>query len=105
MGASLDSLSLVSDLVPGAQSRCTGTVIARTVVLTAGHCVESERGVIYSESGYTVVTNSLAFDDPRSERSSVLRVLVEPQFDPRSGSDGAGFRASALSHLHADGGA
>jgi secreted trypsin-like serine protease len=89
IGASLNSLALVSDEVPGELDSCSGTVIAPTVVLTAGHCAESESGAIYGVSGYTVVTNSLALHDPGSERSSVSRVIVEPQFNRRSGSDDA----------------
>jgi secreted trypsin-like serine protease len=67
--------------------RCSGTVVAPNLVLTAGHCAEDmQTGVLNEASGYRVVTGNVDWDAPETERqvSGVTRVIVCSCFDRRT---------------------
>lgn len=62
-------------------AQCTGTVIASTVVLTAGHCVEEPGSrVLVAPGGYTVMTMRTHRRTSYREVSRVVRVVVYPGF-------------------------
>lgn len=73
------SLAYVVDFQGQFAYQCTGTVIAPSLVLTAGHCAENmQTGAPFSASGFRVVTGAV---DPlqRGEPvSTVLGVIVYP---------------------------
>ncbi len=61
--------------------RCSGTVVAPDLVLTAGHCAASETtGVAYGPSGYTVYTGNV--DWQLGTASAVSQVIPYPGFTP-----------------------
>jgi secreted trypsin-like serine protease len=68
----------------GLGSLCTGTVIAPTLILTAGHCAVSENtGQLNAASGYSIATGSLDWSDETTRQvSGVSRVLVDPNYNP-----------------------
>lgn len=59
--------------------QCTGTVVAPSLVLTAGHCAEDMKtGVVNKPSGYRVVTGAVDPLLPERHISTVLGVIVYP---------------------------
>lgn len=59
--------------------QCTGTVVAPSLILTAGHCAENMMtGVVNSPAGYRVVTGSVDPMTPTASVSTVLGVIVYP---------------------------
>jgi hypothetical protein len=65
------------------RGRCSGTVVAPTLILTAGHCAEDiETGVVNAPSGYTVVTGNVNWTSPERQVSAVSRVIPYPGFVP-----------------------
>ncbi|HEY1567609.1 MAG TPA: serine protease [Solirubrobacteraceae bacterium] len=65
---------------------CSGTVVAPTVVLTAGHCaLNDETGAADVPAGYAVVTGSLDWTSPVREVSAVTRTIINPAYDPATG--------------------
>jgi secreted trypsin-like serine protease len=73
------SLAYIVDFQGKLAYQCTGTVVAPSLILTAGHCAENMRtGVVNEPSGYRVVTGTI--DPLTAERqvSTVLGVLVYP---------------------------
>ena len=65
---------------------CTGTVVARNLILTAGHCVEDVRTGIPREPTDFEVQTAAYFAGQLPKRSSrVSRVLVYPGFERKSG--------------------
>ena len=69
---------------------CSGTVISSNVVLTAGHCGESEdTGVPYLARGYVVVTGSLDWTNAATRQvSTVSRMIPFTGYDPAIEDDG-----------------
>jgi hypothetical protein len=66
----------------GSAFRCTGTVVAPNVVLTAGHCAEeTETGVLDEPSGYAIVTGNVEWTASARQVSGVSRVIVYPAFN------------------------
>jgi len=67
-----------------AQFMCSGTLVSSNVVLTAGHCGADETtGVPNDPTGYRVVTNAVDWTDTANRVvSSVIQVIVDPNFDP-----------------------
>jgi hypothetical protein len=64
--------------------QCSGTVVAPSLVLTAGHCAEDvQTGVLNEASGYQVVTGNVDWDAQETERqvSGVTRVIACSCFD------------------------
>lgn len=63
---------------------CTGTVVARNVVLTAAHCAEDlTTGATHLPASYTVITGRLDLADRSTGQVlGVTRVIVDPAFDP-----------------------
>src|SRR5688572_23240144 len=76
----------VASVREGGQGSCTGTLIAPTVVLTAGHCYSS------AVDSVLVGTTSLA----REAEGEVITVVKKV---PYGGSAGAAFRSSDLTVL------
>ncbi len=77
-------IARVLDLRGEQLGECSGTVIAPTLVLTAGHCAENfETGVLNEPAGYLVLTGTLNADARPSERqeSAVSRVIVCSCYD------------------------
>ncbi len=73
------SLAYIVDFQGKLAYQCTGTVVAPSLILTAGHCAENmQTGVVNQPSGYRVVTGTI--DPLTAERqvSTVLGVLVYP---------------------------
>jgi hypothetical protein len=84
------SLAFVRDARGDEVGECTGTVVARDAVLTAGHCAESIlTGVRNPASGFVVATNSLNLASAATELSNVSSVLVDPAFKPLQGTGDA----------------
>ncbi|MFZ1925484.1 MAG: serine protease [Solirubrobacteraceae bacterium] len=73
------SLAYVVDFQGQLAYQCTGTVIAPSLVLTAGHCAENmQTGVPFNPSGFRVVTGAVAPLQPGDLVSTVLGVIVYP---------------------------
>lgn len=73
------SLAYVVDFQGTVAYQCTGTVIAPSLILTAGHCAENmQTGVPYSPSGYRVVIGTAEPLVPQLPVSTVLGVIVYP---------------------------
>jgi secreted trypsin-like serine protease len=65
---------------------CTGTVVARSLILTAGHCVEDVQTGISREPTDFEVQTAAYFGGQLTNRSSrVSRLLVYPGFERKSG--------------------
>ena len=64
---------------------CSGTLIAPTVVLTAGHCATDEStGAALAPDGYKVVTGAVDVSDTtKRQLSAVRKVVVNPHYDPQ----------------------
>jgi secreted trypsin-like serine protease len=63
---------------------CTGTVVAPSLVLTAGHCAEDVKtGSINAASGYRVATGEVDWATGTPQVSTVLGVIPYPGFAPR----------------------
>ena len=78
---SLPSLAYVIDIQGSYAYQCSGTVVAPSLVLTAGHCAENTRtGVRFKPSGYRVVTGAVDPLAPGATVSRVLGVIVYPGF-------------------------
>jgi secreted trypsin-like serine protease len=81
---SFPSLAYVIDIQGKYAYQCTGTVVAPSLVLTAGHCAEdTSTGVHYKPSGYRIVTGAVDPLDPGAIVSRVLGVIVYPGFARR----------------------
>jgi secreted trypsin-like serine protease len=80
------SLAEVLDLRGNEIGQCTGTVVAPTLILTAGHCAEDiETGVINAASGYRILTGAAPGAPAGSEGqvSAVAGVIVDERFRRR----------------------
>jgi secreted trypsin-like serine protease len=78
---SFPSLAYVIDIQGKYVYQCTGTVVAPSLVLTAGHCAEDMRtGVVNKPSGYRIVTGAVDPLTPGASVSTVLGVIVFPGF-------------------------
>jgi secreted trypsin-like serine protease len=76
---SYPSLAYVVDVQGRYVYQCTGTVVAPSLILTAGHCAENMRtGVVNRPSGYRVVTGAVDPTSPTATVSTVLGVIVYP---------------------------
>jgi secreted trypsin-like serine protease len=65
--------------------QCSGSVIAPTLILTAGHCVENLRtGAPNPAAGYRVLTGSLSWSAATRQISAVSAVLVYDAYDRRA---------------------
>jgi secreted trypsin-like serine protease len=61
--------------------QCTGTVVAPSLILTAGHCVENMRtGAVNKPAGYRVVTGAVDWMTGGRHVSKVVGVIVYPRF-------------------------
>lgn len=70
---SFPSLAYVIDIQGSYAYQCSGTVVAPSLVLTAGHCAENTKtGVRFKPSGYRIVTGVV---DPLASGATVSRVL------------------------------
>jgi Trypsin len=84
------SLAYVFDLRGNEAGQCTGTVVAPSLILTAGHCAENlATGVGNPPSGYRVVTGDLESDPTQGQTSRVAEVIVYPGFPKKSPDDAA----------------
>jgi secreted trypsin-like serine protease len=73
------SLAYLVDVQGKYVYQCTGTVIAPSLVLTAGHCAQNMKtGVVNKASGYRVVTGTVDPAMPGATVSRVLGVIVYP---------------------------
>jgi secreted trypsin-like serine protease len=65
---------------PGQDFRCTGTVVAPNVVLTAAHCAEDlTTNTLYNAGNFTVITGSLDWTGTATRQvSAVSRLIVYP---------------------------
>jgi trypsin len=73
------SLAYVVDIQGKYVYQCTGTVVAPTLILTAGHCAENmTTGAVNKPSGYRVVTGAVDPTMPGASVSTVLGVIVYP---------------------------
>ena len=88
-GPFFSSIAHVGDLRGAEVTECTGTVIAPTAILTAGHCVENDAGEVYPAAGYQVATHLLSYNSSGRELSGVSKVLIFPGFDQASDSGDA----------------
>jgi secreted trypsin-like serine protease len=78
------SLAYVVDFQGTIAYQCTGTVIAPSLILTAGHCAENmQTGAPFSPSGYRVVIGAVEPLLPELPVSTVLGVIVYPGFNRR----------------------
>jgi secreted trypsin-like serine protease len=78
---SFPSLAYVLDLQGKYVYQCTGTVVAPSLILTAGHCAQNMKtGVANSPSGYRVVTGTLDPTLPEPHVSAVVGVIPYPDF-------------------------
>jgi secreted trypsin-like serine protease len=81
---SFPSLAYVIDIQGKYVYQCTGTVVAPSLVLTAGHCAENMRtGAQNAPSGYRIVTGAVDPLSPGALVSTVLGVIVYPGFARR----------------------
>jgi hypothetical protein len=76
-------LAFISDTTEEEGFRCTGTVVASNLILTAGHCAENiETGIVDEPGGYTVVTGNVDRGAASRQVSGVSQVVVYPGFAP-----------------------
>jgi secreted trypsin-like serine protease len=75
------SLADVIDLKGHESGQCTGTVVAPSLVLTAGHCAENiATGAVNAASGYRVLTEGVGATPAERQVSTVSGVLVYEGF-------------------------
>jgi|GEM_PF-1014125 len=80
---SFPSLALVRGVEEEEGIRCTGTVVASNLILTAAHCAENpETGVLDEPAGYTVVTGNVDWNATPRQVSAVSKVIIYPGFVP-----------------------
>jgi secreted trypsin-like serine protease len=73
------SLAYILDVQGKYVYQCTGTVVAPSLILTAGHCAENMKsGVVNKPAGYRVVTGTVDPMIPTPSVSTVLGVIVYP---------------------------
>ena len=76
---SFPSLAYIIDVQGRYVYQCTGTVVAPSLILSAGHCAENiKTGVVGQPSGYRVVTGTVDPAMPGPSISTVLGVIVYP---------------------------
>lgn len=79
------SVAAVVDIRGRTGMLCTASVVAPSLVLTAGHCAENVRnGLVNSASGYAVLTGLPSAGAPGSQVSKVAGVIVYEGFDRRA---------------------
>jgi len=79
------SVADILDVRGNIVGQCSGTVIAPTLILTAGHCAENVRtGALNLASGYHVETGTLSWSGAERQISTVSAVLVYDAFDRRA---------------------
>ncbi len=84
------SLAEVLDTRGDQIGQCSGTVVAPTLILTAGHCGENIRtGVHNPASGYSVLTYAGAGAESERQTSQVKAVLVYEGFERKADNDDA----------------
>jgi trypsin len=77
----LPSVAEILDVKGHSGLLCSGTVVAPTLVLTAGHCAENIRtGARNGAGGYLVLTGAASDKDPAGRISRVMGVLVYEGF-------------------------
>jgi len=85
--APIGQLASVADIIDVQGRRaiqCTGTVVAPTLVLTAGHCAVNMRtGIANAVSGYRVLTGTVSGAGAEGQVSAVVGVLVYESFHRR----------------------
>jgi secreted trypsin-like serine protease len=75
------SVAEVVDLKGHEIGQCTGTVVAPSLVLTAGHCAENiATGAVNAASGYRVLTDGVGATPAERQVSTVSGVLVYEGF-------------------------
>jgi secreted trypsin-like serine protease len=75
------SVAYIIDIRGNTGGKCTGTVVAPLLVLTAAHCAENMKtGVLNKPSGYRVVTGSVAMTSAEPQVLMVSSVLVYEGF-------------------------
>jgi secreted trypsin-like serine protease len=80
-GGSFASVALIIDSRGKRTDQCTGTVVAPSLILTAGHCAENPTsGVVNQSSGYSVVTGTVDRAAPERQVSTASAVLVYPGY-------------------------
>lgn len=73
------SLAYIIDVQGRYVYQCTGTVVAPSLILTAGHCAENmSTGVANAPAGYRVVTGTVAPMVAEPSVSTVVGVIVYP---------------------------
>jgi trypsin len=83
-------LAFVLDARSGTRGLCTGTVVAPSLVLTAGHCVVNRAtGAVEPISGFRVATGEMGAQPSRAAVSQVSEVLVYPGYPETSHTDAA----------------
>ena len=76
---SFPSLAYIVDVQGRYVYQCTGTVVAPSLILTAGHCAENMKtGIVNKPAGYRVVTGTVDSMMPQPSVSTVLGVIVYP---------------------------
>jgi secreted trypsin-like serine protease len=84
------SVAEIFDLKGSEIDQCTGTVVAPTLILTAGHCAENMRtGVPNRASGYRVMTADSDGGSGERQVSTVSGVIVYQDFRRRIDDDDA----------------
>src|ERR1035437_219488 len=79
------SVADILDVRGSLVGQCTGTVIAPTLILTAGHCAQNVRtGALNPASGYHVMTGTLSWAGAERQISAVSAVLVYDAYDRRA---------------------
>ena len=78
------SAAYILDLRGKLLAQCTGTVVAPSLVLTAGHCAENMKtGIANGDSGYRVLTGVVDFATGQGQLSRVVGVIPYPGFARR----------------------
>jgi secreted trypsin-like serine protease len=84
-GGAFPSLAEVLDERGAVIGQCTGTVIAPTLILTAGHCAENVKtGAHNPPGGYSVLTYAGASGESKQQLSRVTATLVYEGFKRRN---------------------
>jgi secreted trypsin-like serine protease len=79
------SLAYVVDFQGAIVYQCTGTVVAPSLILTAGHCAENlQTGAPFSASGYRIVIGSVEPLLPELPVSTVLATIVYPHLNGKA---------------------